>query len=205
MSPETSSTRVRNALNTLRKAAALILALGMGPVAWSLPTSTEPSLVDLSNAPSVYVQGSWAQHSTNAAAVGVTLPWNGWSRDWWGGEVRGHWDINATRLSFDGARNVDHTWMFGLKPTLRWRADHGQSPWFVEAGIGLSYMTDRYVTVHKEFSTRFNFASHVGVGYNFGEQRRHELQMRLEHVSNAGIKHPNPGENFAELRYAYHF
>ena len=160
---------------------------------------------DLSLSKSVYVQGSWAQHGTNGATVGVTLPWGDWSSDLWGGQVRGHWDGYATRLSFDGARDYNHTWMFGLTPTLRWRADQGHSPWFVEAGIGLSYMTDRYITVRKEFSTSFNFASHLGVGYNFGERRRHEVQVRIEHASNAGIKHPNPGENFAQLRYAYHF
>jgi lipid A 3-O-deacylase len=38
-----------------------------------------------------------------------------------------------------------------------------------------------------------------------GQQRQHELQLRLEHVSNAGIKEPNPGANFVQLRYALHF
>ncbi|WP_228529781.1 acyloxyacyl hydrolase [Diaphorobacter caeni] len=168
--------------------------------------AAQPSTsADLSQAPSIYLQGSGADGGTHAATVGMTLPWNGWSYDLWGGQVRGFWDIYATRLSFDGIHGHDRSWMLGLTPTLRWRAYNGSSPWFVQAGIGLSYMTDRYITVHKEFSTSFNFASHLGVGYSFGEQRRHELQLRVEHISNAGIKHPNPGENFAQLRYAYHF
>jgi hypothetical protein len=29
--------------------------------------------------------------------------------------------------------------------------------------------------------------------------------LRLSHVSNAGIKEPNPGENFLQLRYARSF
>ena len=41
--------------------------------------------------------------------------------------------------------------------------------------------------------------SSVSQGY------RHELALRLQHFSNAGIKHPNPGENFVQLRYAQGF
>lgn len=160
---------------------------------------------DLSRAKSVYVQGSWAEHGTDAATVGVTLPWKEWKADLWGGQVRGHWDLYVSRLSFDGRRSYDSTWMFGVKPVWRWRPDAGRSPWFAEAGVGLTYMTDRYITVHKEFSTSFNFATHLGVGYSFGVQRQHEVQLRVEHVSNAGIKEPNPGENFVQIRYGYHF
>ncbi|WP_353234761.1 acyloxyacyl hydrolase [Diaphorobacter ruginosibacter] len=160
---------------------------------------------DLSQAPSIYLQGNWARRGTDAATVGVTFPWREWKTNLWGGEVRGQWDIHVSRLSFEGGRGYNHTWLLGLVPTLRWRPDAGRSPWFAEAGIGLTYMTDRYITIHEEFSTSFNFASHLGVGYNFGDRRRHELQLRVEHLSNAGIKHPNPGENFVQLRYAYHF
>ncbi|WP_226858165.1 acyloxyacyl hydrolase [Diaphorobacter aerolatus] len=167
-------------------------------------TPTAATQADLALAKSVYVQGSWAEHGTDGATLGMTLPWQ-WRRDLWNGEVRGHWDAYVTRLSFDGARDYNHTWLIGLVPTLRWRPDAGRSPWFVEAGIGVTYMSDRYVTVHKEFSTSFNFASHLGLGYNFGAQRAHEMQVRYEHLSNAGIDHPNPGENTLQLRYAYHF
>lgn len=29
--------------------------------------------------------------------------------------------------------------------------------------------------------------------------------LRLQHFSNASIRHPNPGENFVQLRYARRF
>jgi len=57
----------------------------------------------------------------------------------------------------------------------------------------------------KHFSTSFNFGDHVGVGYSFGAAKKNEIALRLEHFSNAGIKHPNPGQNFVELRYVHHF
>lgn len=207
MSTESPRTPLRCAVRRLPKLALLACLAGGTSLVWAQqqPANASDTSGDLSHSSSIYVQGSWANHGTNAATLGVTLPWGDWKKPLWGGEVRGYWDVYATRLKFDGARDYNHTWMFGLTPTVRWRGNEGYSPWFVEAGIGLTYMTDRYITVEKEFSTSFNFASHLGVGYNFGEHRRHEVQLRVEHVSNAGIKHPNPGENFAQLRYAYHF
>jgi hypothetical protein len=29
--------------------------------------------------------------------------------------------------------------------------------------------------------------------------------LRIQHSSNASLKHPNPGQNFLQLRYARHF
>lgn len=57
----------------------------------------------------------------------------------------------------------------------------------------------------KQFSTEFNFGDHIAIGREFGERSRHALAVRIEHFSNAGINHPNPGENFLQLRYSYRF
>jgi lipid A 3-O-deacylase len=81
----------------------------------------------------------------------------------------------------------------------------GASPWFAEAGVDLSITSSLYETAGKRFSTRFNFGNHLGAGRNFGARREHEVVPRVEHFSNAGIKHPNPGENFFQVRYAYRF
>lgn len=160
---------------------------------------------DTSHAPSVYVQGSWAEHSTDAATIGVTIPWTRWRSELWGSEVRGHWDIYLSRWSFDGNAGNHSSTVLGVTPTVRLRPDQGRAAWFWEAGIGGTMADRRYRTDEKDFSTRFNFASHLGLGINLGSQRQHELMVRVQHVSNAGIKHPNPGENFVQLRYAFHF
>jgi hypothetical protein len=92
----------------------------------------------------------------------------------------------------------------GVLPVLRLRPGQA-SPVFAEAGIGLSFTDDVYTSRRKTFSTRFNFYDMLGVGMNFGAQRQHELGVRFVHISNAGIKKPNPGENFVLLRYAHSF
>lgn len=153
----------------------------------------------------VYLQGSWAEHNAYGAAVGVTLPWN-WSHALGSGQVTGQWDVALGGLSARPEnRHRRSLAALGAGINLRWRAAQGASPWFVEAGTGLVWHSRHYASDDKYFSTRYNFASHLGVGRNFGPQGRHALAVRLQHISNAGIKKPNPGDNFLQLRYAVAF
>ncbi len=180
-----------------------LLALAMA----ALPQAHAQAQAQPSNdSPAVYLQYGAAEHSADSWTLGVTVPWRDWRRALWGGQLTGYWDLWAGRWSapLDGRHRS--TSIIGINPTVRWRGDGGQSPWFAEAGVGVSWaLNRRYITDDKEFSTRYNFATHLGVGYLFGAQRQHELVLRLEHHSNAGIKKPNPGENFLQLRYARHF
>lgn len=52
------------------------------------------------------------------------------------------------------------------------------------------------------FSTTFNFGEHLAVGRQLGATRHHEVALRVQHFSNAGIRQPNPGENLVQVRYA---
>lgn len=158
------------------------------------------------HSPTWYAQGAMAENEAYAASLGVTLPWRQWTYAMGWGQVTGHWDLFvsqwSSRLSSDERQ---HSYVFGVLPTLRWRGDHGQSAWFAQAGTGLTLATERYQSHYKRFSTRYNFATHLALGANFGSQREHEVMLRLEHYSNAGLEKPNPGENFLQLRYAHRF
>jgi hypothetical protein len=72
----------------------------------------------------------------------------------------------------------------------------------MEGGIGVSMLDRHYRSAHKSFSTRFNFSDHQAFGYSFGAHGEHELMLLIRHVSNGGIKKPNPGEDFVQLRYS---
>jgi lipid A 3-O-deacylase len=65
-------------------------------------------------------------------------------------------------------------------------------------------MSSIYRRGQTKFSTSFNFGDHLGIGFSFGPGRKNEIAMRAQHFSNAGIKEPNPGKNFLELRYVCH-
>lgn len=89
----------------------------------------------------------------------------------------------------------------GIVPVFRYAFAEGASPWFFDGGIGATVTSSIYRSGGKRFSTAFNFGDHVGLGYAFGEGRRHEISLRVEHFSNGGIRHPNPGQNFLQLRF----
>ena len=171
-----------------------------------LPMATQAQSLAPESTPSLYLQYGAAERSADSWTLGVTVPWRNWRHALWGGQLSGYWDIWGARWSAPLEGSHRSTWVVGINPTLRWRGSNGQSPWFAETGVGLSWaLNRRYVTDEKEFPTRYNFATHIGVGYLFGNQGQHELVLRLEHHSNAGIKKPNPGENFLQLRSAHHF
>ncbi|WKB52917.1 acyloxyacyl hydrolase [Eleftheria terrae] len=154
-----------------------------------------------------FVQYGQAKSDTTAATVGLIWPWQR-SWPWAGGQWSGYWEAAVGRWSTDGVNGGrDRSWVtqVGLTPVFRWRGEAGHSPWFFEGGIGLTVVTPIYRSGSKRFSTGFNFGDHLAVGRNFGDDQRHELSLRYQHFSNGGIKHPNPGEDFIQLRYAFSF
>lgn len=156
---------------------------------------------------SVYLQAAGAERNSTASTVGVTFPWRDWSSSFLGSQVSGYWDLSLSRWASDAGPPNGRmtTTVFEITPSFRFVPDAGQSHFFLDAGVGATVANHRYTVRNKVFSTRFNFASHIGAGWVFGDQRQHEIQLRVQHVSNAGLRHPNPGENFVQLRYSMHF
>jgi hypothetical protein len=178
----------------LHAAIATVLALAAGASAhadWLKPSS-------------VFVEGGATRHDAYNATAGVTLPF-AWRRTGWGGEWTAYTELFASGWRTKAEGHHQSLAQVGVVPVLRYRFGQGGSEWFAEGGIGLSYFDDLYERDSKRFSTRFNFYDTLGVGRNFGAHREHELTLRVTHISNAGIKEPNPGENFIQLRYAHAF
>jgi lipid A 3-O-deacylase len=61
------------------------------------------------------------------------------------------------------------------------------------------------VSEQGRFSTAFQFGTHGGVGARFGEHNAFEVGYCFQHISNAGIEHPNKGINFHILHFGYWF
>jgi lipid A 3-O-deacylase len=138
---------------------------------------------------------------------GAIRDWQ-WQRPLAGGVATGYWEVSFGRWNSEldeGGRGSAWVTQLGLTPVLRWRPQSWSEAWFVEAGIGANMLLPVYRSRDKRFSTTFNFGDHVGIGKRFGESGKHELSLRIQHFSNAGIKHPNPGENFLQLRYAWRY
>lgn len=178
----------------LRPLAAVLLLAGLAPV----------HAVELRPA-AVSVQGGIGGEGTEMAGLGLVWDWN-FERLRKRAELTAHTELMLNRWHAHaiGGGNFGITQLV-LLPTLRMRLDRGASPWFIELGVGASWMDREFATPDKRFSTRWNFYDVVGVGHSFGADRRHEIGVRWNHVSNGGLKKPNPGQNFLQLRYAARF
>ncbi len=150
-----------------------------------------------------FVQLGNAVTDTRTISAGAT--WQ-WQRRWplLGGELGGYWEVGLGHWrapTLSGAQQAIVT-QFSVTPTWRWRPGGGASPWFAEAAIGFTAMSPIYENRDRRFSTTFNFADHVAIGRSLDAHGHHELALRYAHYSNGGIRRPNPGENFWQLRYA---
>lgn len=143
--------------------------------------------------------------STYSQGVGLLLPWSPRARFAEGPQSL-YWDLfvgNWSARDESGGR-TNFAQVGGIL-TWRYRFSEGNSPWFGELGLGGSLMDRIYHTTERQFSTTFQFTEVLGAGLSLGDEGRHELGLRLQHFSNAGIKNPNPGETFLRLRYTYRF
>ncbi len=108
-----------------------------------------------------------------------------------GWRLAGHWEFSAAL--WDNA--VESTADLGITPVFRFE----RGAFYLEAAIGLHFV-QTHISAARVFSTAFQFGDHVGIGWRSGHW---DFGARLQHVSNAGIDHPNPGINFVLVRAQY--
>jgi len=154
---------------------------------------------------SVSLEGGGGEH-VQVLRLSVQKDWN---KNWLpthGYHLSGYWDANiaywrANRWD-DVAERRKNLGVIGVTPVFRWEADD-KLGFYGEGGIGVSLFSSVYRNTHRQLSTSFEFADHIGVGYVFSNKL--DLGVRLQHYSNGGIKHPNGGVNLALVRATYRF
>lgn len=151
----------------------------------------------------LFTQMAWSEKHTQAYALGAAWDWN-WRRQCSFGAVTGYSEITFGRWVTKSDARADSAWVtqLGITPVLRFQPRMFARDWFLELGVGANLILPIYRTQEKRFSTSFNFGDHAALGWQFGRHRNQELALRVQHFSNGGIKDPNPGENFIQLRYS---
>jgi lipid A 3-O-deacylase len=137
----------------------------------------------------------------------VSVQWD-WKRrllqfsDW---HLGGYWDLAVGYWHRGSVGPGQHSDLFdlGFTPVFRVQPNGLVGP-YVEAAIGFHLLSHTSIG-DKRMSTAFQFGDHIGVGYRFGAKSHYDLSYRFQHLSNGGIKHPNPGINFHQIRLQYHF
>jgi lipid A 3-O-deacylase len=105
-------------------------------------------------------------------------------------------ELSGGRFSRDGT----DVWHVGVTPVLRWWMTPSNA---LEAGIGANLLSSTWIGP-KGMATAYQFGDLLGVVHRFGGSPW-SVGARFTHYSNAGIKHPNPGQNFLQLRVSYDF
>ncbi|MBI4204509.1 MAG: acyloxyacyl hydrolase [Betaproteobacteria bacterium] len=160
------------------------------------------------SAPSYAIDGASVEvgngDGTDMGRVGVQ--WD-WKTRWLQGQnwhLGGYWDfaLGYWHRGSPPGLNEDIT-DIGLTPVLRLQRNDLRGP-YLEAGIGFHLLSKTSIG-DKRLSTAFQFGDHVGAGYRFGPKAAYDVSYRFQHLSNAGIKKPNNGIEFHQIRLQYHF
>jgi lipid A 3-O-deacylase len=143
----------------------------------------------------------------NGAKMGRAGLQRNMNKQWFKGDqwhVGGFWDLTLGHWTRD-ALPSQHSSIteIGLTPTLRLQQNSGKGL-YAEGGVGFHLLSHASLGA-TQFSTSFQFGSHLGAGYRFGVKEAFDLGLRYQHLSNAGIKHPNEGINFTQARLQYWF
>ncbi len=146
----------------------------------------------------------------NGADMGrVGLVWD-WGKKWFAEgdwHVGGYWDVSLgywdAHSSAGGNNDIVDV---GVTPVFRLQQNtlSGLAP-YVEGGIGLRLLSATQVNADRKLGSAFQFGDHVGVGLRFGSKGQYDLGYRYQHLSNGGIKDPNQGINFNQIRFTYRF
>ncbi len=126
------------------------------------------------------------------------------------------WEIGGWHFSLTGEAHVaywhtsegafhNNVYAFGVQPMVRFIKDSGGIRPYIEAGAGLRVLSHPTITDTYTLSTALQFTEIVGVGAQFGGHQQYQAGVRFQHISNAGIKEPNPGINFTQLYVQYNF
>lgn len=121
-----------------------------------------------------------------------------WSRSWEGN--LSYWYL------YKNLRGEEKLLEAGITPNFRLEREH-QWGWghpYLEAGLGIHLLSKKHISTRNLGST-LQFGTHVGFGTRFGSHEQYDLAWRIEHLSNAGIREPNPGINFSMVRFGYHW
>jgi lipid A 3-O-deacylase len=115
-------------------------------------------------------------------------------------------EAHAAYWHYNGANAVNaNIAEVGAQPMFRVIKDSGAIRPYLEAGVGIRFLSHPTISTDYTLSTAFQFTEVVGFGAQFGSRQQYQAGFRFQHISNADIKTPNPGINFSQLYLQYNF
>jgi len=172
--------------------AAALLAAGLSGTARAAPT----------------VQAAFGRDpSHNINKYEIALNWDSGFN--WGNPdnwlLRLQWEAELAEWIPNSGTNRHNVTELGFTPIVRLEKHGAGIVPFLELGLGARVLSSTYTSDEHRSGTAFQFSEIVGVGAMFGAKQQYEAGFRFQHISNAGIKEPNPGTNFYTGYVRYHF
>ncbi len=177
-----------------------LLAASLSLTAFSLPSHAGELAV-------------FAGNGNSVDTVGVVYRMDPWkSYDWgnWGkavvlGEAEvGSWHGKEAQAA--GKETNRSILEIGFKPVLRYYPTESTSfrP-YIDAGLGVHLLSHTAINQERRLPTAFEFGEVLGVGAEFCPKLACSVNLRLQHVSNGGLKQPNNGITFTQVSFGYKF
>lgn len=144
--------------------------------------------------------GQW--DSARQVSFGIETPWpiqfsgDRWTT-FWQGEL-GEWFTKKNGRMYKDSTEI------ALGPVGRYYFDVDHSFYF-DGVANIGFITPRYWRDSEQEGSAFDFGGGFAFGYRFGGDKSNEISLRAEHFSNGGLRDPNPGRNFFQIRYAKSF
>ena len=146
-------------------------------------------------------------NGVDVASVGLrTGPWKSWtSEGGWEYALSGEVQIAGWR-GRESEAAVRHIVDTSFTPVLSVRGPTGDG-WrpYLEVGFGAHLLSHTQINDDRIFSTAFQFGEFLGTGVQLGERNQYAVGVRVQHISNGGIKKPNNGITFGEVLLQYHY
>ena len=184
-------------MHAFRTSARRLIGLGLFTGACLAPLAA--NALDLSV---VYGHGSRFGVQKYGVIAGWQHPNTLWQGSAWQLQLHHEVELATWRL-----KNTSDLFELGYSPVFRLQRTTGNVPtgFYVEGAIGVRLLSKTRLNAEHSMSTAFQFSDTIGAGYQWGETGQHTVGVRVQHISNAGIKKPNPGINFTSAFYRYSF
>jgi len=124
----------------------------------------------------------------------------------WFGDIKLYWEASFNVWEYGRYNDHDTNLALALSPVLVKQIStvYDKYPLYLEAGIGASLVNDRHFA-GKNIGSHYQFEDRLGLLLSLDEQEVNQLALRYMHYSNGGLNSDNPGLDFLNVSYSYHF
>ena len=118
------------------------------------------------------------------------------------GQLSGYWELSLGYWR----ESPDSVFALGFSPVFVYEFtpfSNGHQI-YIDGGIGVALLSDTRIGT-RDFGSTFQFEDQIGLGFRFGQNRQHDLNIRYLHYSNGGLSVPNDGIDIVLLSYTHWF